>query len=241
VTTLSLTVLGCDGSYPGPGGACSGYLLSAGSTHLWLDAGPGTLANLQQYLPVEELDAVVLTHSHIDHWSDLEHLAVACHWVVKRTPVPVYAPFEAELLRVGEAVQALSWNCIDDEQRLDLGVLSLVFARTDHPVATLAVRAELGERRIVYTADTGPAWKPATLGPEPDLLLSEATYLSDREGDLQHLSARQAGEMARDAGAKRLVLTHMWPRIDRDAARKEAEVAFGSPVEVASIGARYEV
>ena len=47
---LSVTVLGCDGSYAGPGGACSGYLVSSGDTHVWLDCGPGTLANLQQHL-----------------------------------------------------------------------------------------------------------------------------------------------------------------------------------------------
>ena len=53
--TLSVTVLGCSGSYAGPGGACSGYLVRGGGTALWLDAGPGTLANLQRHLDLDEL------------------------------------------------------------------------------------------------------------------------------------------------------------------------------------------
>ena len=45
---MRLTVLGCCGSYAAPGGACSGYLVQGGGKNLWLDAGPGTLANLQR-------------------------------------------------------------------------------------------------------------------------------------------------------------------------------------------------
>ncbi len=46
--SLALTVLGCDGGYPGPGGAGSGYLVSADGAHLCLDLGPGTLARMQE-------------------------------------------------------------------------------------------------------------------------------------------------------------------------------------------------
>jgi len=59
-----LTVLGCDGSWPGPGGAGSGYLLRVGGTHLLLDAGPGTFAVLQTLVDPSEVDAVVISHHH---------------------------------------------------------------------------------------------------------------------------------------------------------------------------------
>ncbi len=64
---FTLTVLGTDGSYPAPGGACSGYLLQAGGRSVWLDAGPGTMANLQLHVGLEQLDAVVVSHAHPDH------------------------------------------------------------------------------------------------------------------------------------------------------------------------------
>ncbi len=71
----SLTVLGCDGSWPGPGGAGSGYLVRADHTSVLLDAGPGTFANLCRWGDPALVAAVVLTHEHPDHWTDLESYA----------------------------------------------------------------------------------------------------------------------------------------------------------------------
>ncbi len=239
---LSLTVLGCDGSYPGPGGSCSGYLVRGGGTSVWLDAGPGTLARLQEHVTLAELDAIVISHEHVDHWSDLEHLAVACHYVLERPPVPVYC--EADLisrLRVGPAAESLAWNPIGPDSRLELGPLTFTFSRTDHPVATLAVRVDAGGRSLGYSADSGPGWGLERLGAGLDLAVCEATFTSDREGTLSHLSGRQAGLSARSAGVRRLVLTHQLPGTDRHAVRAEAEAAFGAPAELAEVGRRYQL
>jgi ribonuclease BN (tRNA processing enzyme) len=239
---LAVTVLGCDGSYPGPGGATSGYLVSAADTRVWLDAGTGTLAQLQRHVAIEDVDAVVLSHQHPDHWSDLEHFAVACRYVVGRSGVPVYAPEGLEgLTRVGSANEALDWRTMRDGSRVRIGSLDFTFSQTDHPVNTLASRIVGGGRRLGYSADTGPGWALRWLGTDLDLAICEATFLADREGSVQHLSARQAGLTGRDAGVGRLVLTHLWPRLDRAAAQREAEEAFGAPVAVATIGDSYTV
>src|SRR5215207_6934217 len=89
---LTVTVLGCDGSYPGPGGAGSGYLLRGGVSTVWLDCGPGTLAALQTHVDLGDIDAVVVSHEHPDHSSDLEGFSVACAYVIGRQGVPVHAP-----------------------------------------------------------------------------------------------------------------------------------------------------
>ncbi|MGH9055666.1 MAG: MBL fold metallo-hydrolase [Acidimicrobiales bacterium] len=237
---LSLTVLGCDGTYPGPGGACSGYLLECEGTRVWLDAGAGTLANLQLHVSIEDLDAVVVTHSHPDHWTDLEHFAVACKWVIGRTGVPVYAPEGLDLLlRIGSAAGVLAWHPVGDAETVRVGAISLTFSRTDHPPPTLAVRADGAGRSLGYSADSGPGWSLASLGPGLHLLLCEATFLFDKEGTLGHMSARQAGASAREAGVERLVITHLRPRVDREKARAEAAAAFGGDVTVAATGDRY--
>jgi ribonuclease BN (tRNA processing enzyme) len=239
---FSLTVLGCDGSYPGPGGVASGYLLRAGETAVWLDAGPGTLAQLQRHLPLEQLDAVVVSHHHVDHWSDLEHLAVACHHFGLRPSVPLYAETDLRaLMRVGPASAALAWTPIGPSSEVTLGAMRLRFARTDHPVPTLAVRADAAGRSLGYSADSGPGWDVGDLGAGLHLALCEASHLADREGTVSHMSARQAGDGARRAGAERLVLTHLWPGVDRDAARAEAEASFGGPVQVARVGLEVEI
>lgn len=241
MTGLSVTVLGCDGSYPGPGGACSGYLLRCGATSIYLDAGPGSLANLQRHISLEDIDAVVVTHEHVDHWSDLEHLAVACRYVVERPPVPLYC--EADLLSLmrSPATDALAWSRVGPGSQVTAGSMTLSFSRTDHPVPTLAVRVDGAGRSLGYSADSGPGWGLSQLGEGLDLALCEATYLSDREGSLPHMSARQAGHSARRARAGRLVVTHLWPRVDRRAVGAEAADAFGGPVTVAATGDRYQV
>ncbi len=237
---LSVTVLGCDGSYPGPGGACSGYLVVSGDTHVWLDAGSGTMSNLQKYISLEDLDAVVISHQHPDHWSDIEHLAVACKWVIGRTGIPVFAPEGVRsLLRVGAAIDAFDWHIVGSGDRIEVGAMALSFFETDHVETTLAVRVDSGGRSLGYSADTGAGWRLSSLGAGVHLALCEATFLADKEDTIQHLSARQAGQMARDAGVERLVITHLWPRVDPEMARTEASASFGTVVTVATIGDRY--
>lgn len=238
---LSVTVLGCSGSYPGPGAACSGYLVRGAGTSVWLDAGSGTLANLQLHVALDQVDAVVLTHEHPDHWSDLEGYRVACTYVVEHAGVPVYAPAGVEERLSADSAPAFEWHTVAGGDAVNVGGLQLRFSRTDHPPETLAVRVDGDGRSLVYSADTGPAWSLADLGPGIDVALCEATYLADREGTAGHLSARQAGAMAAQAAAGRLVLTHVWPTVDPEASRAEAEAAYGRPVELARMHETYDV
>ena len=239
---LSVTVLGCSGSYPGPGNACSGYLVRSGGTTLWLDAGSGTLANLQQHVGLHDVDAVVLSHEHPDHWSDVEGFRVACAYVVRRSGVPVYATAGVGDRLFPDFEPVLDWHVVTDGDHVEIGGLEVRFARTDHPPETLATRVDADGRSLAYSADTGPGWSFQALGGGIDLALCEATYLADREKPHStHLSARQAGAMARQAGVGRLLLTHLWPVIDPAQAREEAGAAFGRPVAVAQLHAEYEV
>lgn len=236
---MTLTVLGCDGSWPGPGGAGSGYLVRAGGTTLVVDLGPGAFATLQTVADPADVDAVVVTHHHTDHWSDLWALDTRARCVPAGRPVPVYAPAEVQARASVSATPMLDWRVVADGAAVEIGDLSVAFHRTDHAGETLAVRIDGEGRALGYSADTGPAWDLTALGMGLDLLLCEATYTAEHEGEARHLSARQAGERARQAGARRLVLTHRWPTVDAAAVAAEAAVAFGGPVEQAAIGEEY--
>lgn len=239
---LTLTVLGCSGSYPGPGGACSGYLVSDGATRVWVDAGSGTLANLQRHVaPPDTVDAVVLSHEHPDHWTDLEGFWNLARFVAEREGVPVYAPAGLRERTYTDTRPVLVWNEIGDGDRVAIGALVFTFSRTDHGPATMAMRIDGGGRSIGYSADTGPGWSLAALGSGLDLALCEATIPRELEGTIQHLSARQAGWSAREAGAARLVLTHLWATLDSEESRREGSDAFGSPVEVAAVHDTYDI
>jgi ribonuclease BN (tRNA processing enzyme) len=259
-TQRSLTVLGCDGSYPGPGGAGSGYLVRSGQTTVLLDAGPGTFSNLQVLGDPGALDAVVLSHEHPDHWTDLESLAVWLHHGPPRpgparAPLPVLAPPGLRRRSYFSQDPVFDWREVEPEGAQQVGDLALRFSATDHGPPTLAVRfdADLPATRagggapgggpaaaLAYSADSGPDWTVAALGAGLGTVLCEATYTRGSEGSLRHLSGRQAGVMAADAGVGRLVLTHRWPTVSADELGAEAGEAFGRPVEQAAVGRVFE-
>jgi len=239
---LSLTVLGCSGTYASPGKACSGYLVQDGTTTVWVDSGSGTLANLQRHVPLDGVDALVLSHEHPDHWTDLEAFFNVCRFVTEREGIPVYAPESVKHHTYNEDESPyLVWHDVTGGNRVDVGSMTFTFSRTDHGPETLAMRIDGGDRSLGYSADTGPQWSLAALGSDLDLALCEATFLREQEGVAQHLSGRQAGGSAREAGARRLVLTHIWPTIDEERSRAEATAAYGGSVEVAVTNERYEL
>jgi len=238
---LSLTVLGTSGSYPGPGAACSGYLVQGEGMSVWIDAGSGTMANLQLHVPLEEVDAVVLSHEHPDHWADIEGFRVACAYVINRSGVPLYAPSGLTRLLYEEFKEVLEWHEVGDGARVQVGGLSFSFSQTDHGPETLAMRVDGGGRSLAYSADTGPGWGFDRLGPGIDLALCEATFTVEYEGASKHLSGRQAGLAAKEAGVGRLLLTHFWPTLSAESMLAEAAAAFEGPVEIAVANTRYEV
>jgi ribonuclease BN (tRNA processing enzyme) len=238
---LRLTILGCSGSYPGPDTACSGYLVEGGGVTIALDLGPGTLANLQHHIGLGDLDAVLLSHGHPDHWTDLAGLVVASKYVLGRQGVPVYGTTDTRIRAAAmmgdELGPTVDWRDVTDGDFITVGGLAIEFSATDHYVETLAMRITDGDRTLAYSADTGPGWSfDAFGGPAPDLALCEATTLAaDQRDGFLHLSARQAGDMARAAGVGRLVLTHQMPGGDPDTFAAEGTEAFGAAVSVARV------
>jgi ribonuclease BN (tRNA processing enzyme) len=235
---MELTVLGCSGSYGAPGGgACSGYLLRTDTTSVWVDCGNGTFGHLQEHLDVEDLTAVVLTHGHPDHCVDIYGLHVLLRYGLGLENLPVYAPEGLEkflLALVSDWGDAFDWRAVGDGDATTIGDIDLRFSRTDHPPPTYAVEASADGRRLIYTADTGPDWSVDAFEPGADLVLSEATYLHDNIPAPIHLSAKQAGEAARAARAQRLILTHLWPRVDPAVAAAEGAEAYGGAVTLAT-------
>jgi ribonuclease BN (tRNA processing enzyme) len=235
---LDLTVLGCSGSYGAPaGGACSGYLVRAGDANIWMDCGNGSFANLQQHIDPAELSAVVISHGHADHCVDIYGLHVLYRYGLDRSGLPVYTPEGLESVLeglVGTFGDTFDWRTVGDGDKASVGEAQLRFSRTDHPPPTVAVEVAHAGKRLIYTADTGPEWTVGAFDSGADLVLSEATYLHDDIRVAIHLSAHQAGEHAREAAARKLMITHLWPTLDPVASAEEASEAFGGAVTLAA-------
>jgi ribonuclease BN (tRNA processing enzyme) len=134
------------------------------------------------------------------------------------------------------------WRVIEPDEERAIGDLACRFSATDHGPTTLATRLDTvdGSSGLVYSADTGADWSAEALGAGIGTLLCDATYLAADEGRLRHLSGRQAGVMARAAGAERLIVTHRWPTVSAQALANEAGAAFGAPVGQAAPGLTFE-
>lgn len=243
--TLSITVLGASGTYPAAATACSGYLLRTESTTVWLDCGSGTLANLQRHVALRDLDGIVCSHSHPDHWLELPIAVNALRYGMGRPDARIPLYWTADTAALFNVVSGhppeptFAAHVIDDRSQVVIGDIDFRFSRTDHPVETLAVRADSGGRSIAYSADTGNDWDLRSLGPDIDLAVIEATLDEDQADVVQHLTAGQAGSQATRAGVAGLVLTHLAPGSHVEARVAAASSTFDGPVSVARIDERF--
>lgn len=249
---MRLSVLGSSGTYPTPGRPSSGYLITHKGCRIWVDSGTGSFAALQELTDFARLDAVVVTHVHADHCVDLFPFYYAVRFGTSgRTGVPVFCP-DGVADRLGAMLgveedddffEVLDFRRVGEADEVEVAGTILSFALTQHPVPTIAVRAEAGGRALVYSSDTGPSRRVVELAQRADLFLCEATYQggTDEKPWPHHLTAEEAGTMGRQAEVRRLMLTHIWPTLDPARSVAEAEEVFGRPVSLAVSGMEVDV
>ena len=248
----ALTVLGSSGGSPTRTNPASGYLLTSGATSIWLDAGTGTFMALAGYMDPGTLSAVVISHIHVDHCSDLFGLyGYLAHGPSGNVPIPVYVPLGAAehlsaFVRAGEGhvfqtVFELTEVVPGDE--VDVAGTKIRFGKAIHPVPALVTRVETGDAVVTYSGDTGPGSDLTALATDADLLLCEAYIAGERAADTYpyHLTAAEAGSAAKAARVRRLVVTHLATDIDPATAVVEAKAAFGGPVDSATPGASFMI
>ena len=242
---MRVYVVGSSGTYPAPGRPASGYVVEQGGTRVWCDAGPGTFMSLP--MDPDLIDAVVLSHQHPDHCADA---TAAYHaWTFRpepRDPVPLLAPqsvWDRITAFIDTDPECFDFRPVASGDEAVFGDIRISFVETDHSVPTVGSRWEANNRLLFYTADTGPAGEWPNLAERVHVLLSEASYQeATKDHDYpQHMSALEAGEIARRVGARKLVLTHIPPYLDATASVAEAEEAFGRPVALAVPGTSFDV
>lgn len=252
---MRITVLGKSPAWQDAGGACSGYLVEAGGRCTLLDCGNGVFAKLRAARDFTDVQAVVISHLHADHFFDLVPYAYALaysHQARAAGARPLlYAPPGARdvFRRVTGAWDAeeliessFELHEYDAAQELALDPLTLRFHEVPHFIRTHAVQMRAGGATFTYGADCRPNEAIVDFARGTDLLMLEATLEAPEEGGSRgHLTPAEAGEHARRAGARRLVLSHISGDHDPAWACAEAERTFGAPVELAAEGAVYDV
>jgi ribonuclease BN (tRNA processing enzyme) len=262
---VRLTVLGKSPSWQDVGGACSGYLVQEDSFRLLLDCGNGVFSKLRGVLDYVDLDAVLISHLHADHWLDLIPFSYALTYAPRQQPVPVagwpgtdhparpklYAPVGASDMfrQIGRCFGsenliegAFELHEYDVLEELNVGPFSIRFCEVPHYTLTYAVDLAVDGKRITYSADCSPNDELVEFAHDTDMLLIEATLpRPERTGERGHLTPGEAGDHGRRARARRVVITHFSDELDPEWAQSEASSAFGGPVDLAREGAVYTV
>jgi ribonuclease BN (tRNA processing enzyme) len=249
---VRLTVLGSNASSPSRENAASGYLVEFDAKRVLMDAGPGVFTKLAEIMDPGQLDAVVISHTHIDHCADVLALfAYMAYGPSGPIPIPVYAPVGtrdhiAAFARAGEDHvfhQVLDFREQEPGDEVWIGDAHITFGRAIHPVPALVTRYDVGDGSLVYSGDTGPGGDLANMANGASLLLAEASLQGVRNHKTfaHHLTAADAGELATWAGVERLVLTHIPANIDPAVSVEQAMGEFAGPVAYAAPGSTFEI
>jgi ribonuclease BN (tRNA processing enzyme) len=252
---VRLTIIGCSGSFAGPGSAASCYLVEAddadGRTwRILLDLGSGALGALQQFADADAVDAVFFSHLHPDHCLDL------CGYYVMRKyhpggalpPIPVWGPagVAARMTRAydlaNEDDMSGEFDFHEYDGLVEVGPFVVEPVRVAHPVPAYGIRVTAGGRTLAYTGDTGPCDALDRLADRADLLLAEASFHHGAANPPDvHLTGHQAGEVAARNGVPQLVITHVPPWYDVAEMLREAHGTYAGDVTAAVPGASYSV
>ncbi|HEY2792810.1 MAG TPA: MBL fold metallo-hydrolase [Micromonosporaceae bacterium] len=223
---MRLIVLGSAGSAPGADRPCSGYLVEHDGYRLLLDLGPGASMTMLRHVAAADIDAVILSHLHSDHYSDLSQM-FRLRVEATREPLPLYGPPGVESRFDGFAVTETTGG------EMALGPLAVRLAEVVHIEHTLATR--IGDA-LCYTADTEPCAAIEELADGARVLLADACG-SDSRGPMRgHLTAGDAARLSVKSGAKLLILTHLRPWDDHALLLAEAAAIATCPVILALPG-----
>jgi ribonuclease BN (tRNA processing enzyme) len=247
---MRLTIVGCSGSYPGPDSPASCYLLEHDGHRILLDMGNGSVGALHRYGDPYDLDAILISHLHVDHCIDLTSYYVMRTWHPDGAHpcLPVYGPAgtQERMLAAYDMGPKQSmqgrFEFIDHRITTEIGPFRITTARVDHVVTAYGFRVEAGGRTLVYSGDTAPTPALVDLARGADLALFEAAFLSGRDNPPHlHMTGAQAAQQAREADVDRLMLTHLVSWNDPRATLAEAREAWGDSVLIAESGLSLEV
>lgn len=244
---MKVIPVGIWGGYPKANGATSSFLIEHDGFHCLVDCGSGVLASLQNYVPLEKLDAVVISHYHADHIADigsLQYSRLINYYLGKPSPaLPIYGHDRDE-----ENFEKLSYKeqtigvAIQETDIVHIGPFEVTFCETVHPIYCLAMKFTVDGRSVTLTADTEWHDKLVEFAHGTNLLISEANLYEEHLGKAPgHMAGSEAGKLAKLAGANRLVLTHLPLHGDLTEILDAAKEIFKGDVELAVVGKAYEI
>jgi ribonuclease BN (tRNA processing enzyme) len=239
---MKITVIGYWGGFPAANEATSGYLFQHQGFSLLVDCGSAVLSQLQNYIGIEELDAVILSHYHHDHVADIGPMQYAR--LVKKalgfqiSELPIYGhAYDKEAfskLTYKNITKGIAYN---PEQPLTIGPFTISFLQTKHPAVCFAMRITAGGKSVVYTADSSFQDEFIHFSKGADLLISESSfYAGQNAAAAGHMTCSEAAYIAKNANVKHLVLTHLPHFGNHQDLLIGAQAVYDGPITLAKKG-----
>lgn len=215
---MKLNVVGCSPAWPNPRGAQSGYLFEQ-EGRLLVDCGPGVLPRLRNGVPWPRLDAIAITHFHLDHWGDLVPWAFGALFGPGRLEPPPelwLPPDGADTIRSMQLplgataiLDVFEVREYEPGQPFEAAGFELTPVQMAHyRMQTFGFRVSAGGKTVAYSGDSGPSPQLALLARDADLFLCEATLGEPEEGLRGHLTTEEALDAFQVSGARRLLVVH---------------------------------
>jgi ribonuclease BN (tRNA processing enzyme) len=246
-STIDLVVLGAGPAYTDQvGSSGAAYLLRHADGDVLLDLGQGSFPRLAAELPPTELDAIVISHLHPDHFIDLVPLRHYLRWHLSpRGRVRVLGPTGlAERLDALHAEPGFSAAALDIEPmgvgERTVGAFTIETGLVTHTAESYGLRVGLEDGAgLVYSGDCGRAEDLDALIRPGDALLVEVSFgPGPVPADAAHLAGPEVGRLAARTGAGSVLLTHLLMGQDRQATIASVQAAFDGPVRFVDPGDR---
>lgn len=242
---MKLTVFGNNATCPEANGACSSFLVEAEGKKILLDMGNGSLAKIRQNVDLADLDMIVISHLHFDHYGDLfcakYHLETRKAYGEEIQKIPLLIPklpdwAAAELF----TNDVFDIHIISDGALFEFDALEISFIELVHLVESYGVRIRGDGKILAYSGDTGVCDALSRVAENADIFLCESTFCGGFSAEqTHHLSANTAAKIAATTGVQKLLLTHFHSK-QREHAYMEAHRCFNN-VTLTKIGETYSV
>jgi pantetheine-phosphate adenylyltransferase len=216
---MKVTILGTSGGMSSAIRASAGYMVQYKNASILLDCGDLTSRQMQlARINVNEIDAIFISHNHIDHYIGLPML-VLHHMMMfgRKKPLDIYCPEEvsvslAIMFNAYPIASPFQINFNEIPYGVNVNGLQVTPFVVDHGITDaygFKVTNERG-KSVVYSGDTKPCNSTESVSECADLLIHEATFASDWTKEVHgHSTVKEAIALAERAKVHKLILTHI--------------------------------